>query len=87
VEAGYGEVKRMYVAPAARGQGLGRQMLAAIEARAAGEGLELLRLETGIRQAEALGLYRASGYADCEPFGSYLADPLSVFMEKRLTRP
>jgi putative acetyltransferase len=84
VEAGYGEVKRMFVAPAARGQGLGRQILAAIEARAAGEGLALLRLETGIRQAEALGLYRASGYADCPPFGAYVADPLSVFMEKRL---
>ena len=87
VAEGYGEVKRMYVAPEARGHGLGRQVLAAIEERAAGEGLELLRLETGIRQAEALGLYRASGYVDCEPFGSYLADPLSVFMEKRLTRP
>jgi putative acetyltransferase len=87
LESGYGEVKRMFVAPAARGQGLGRQVLACIEARAAGEGLALLRLETGIRQAEALSLYRASGYRDCEPFGAYVADPLSVFMEKRLTRP
>ena len=84
VEEGYGEVKRMYVAPQARGQGLGRQILAAIEQRAAGEGLELMRLETGIHQAEALGLYRACGYAECEPFGGYVADPLSLFMEKRL---
>lgn len=87
VEERYGEVKRMYVAPAARGQGLGREILCCIEAAAAREGLALLRLETGIHQVEALSLYRASGYVDCEPFGSYLADPLSVFMEKRLTRP
>jgi putative acetyltransferase len=87
VEEGYGEVKRMYVAPTARGQGLGREILRCIEAAAAREGLEVLRLETGIRQAEALSLYRASGYANCAPFGGYLADPLSVFMEKRLSRP
>jgi len=82
--AGYGEVKRMYVAPSARGQGLGRAILARIEERAASEGLALMRLETGIRQAEAIALYRSSGYVDCEPFGEYRLDPLSRFMEKRL---
>jgi putative acetyltransferase len=83
--AGYGEVKRMYVAPSARGQGLGRAILARIEAQATAEGLELLRLETGIHQAEAIALYRSSGYVDCDPFGDYRPDPLSRFMEKRLT--
>jgi putative acetyltransferase len=82
--AGYGEVKRMYVAPAARGQGLGRAILARIEEQAAREGLGLMRLETGIRQAEAIALYRASGYVNCGPFGEYKLDPLSRFMEKRL---
>jgi putative acetyltransferase len=82
--AGYGEVKRMYVAPAARGQGLGRAILQTIEAQAAREGLGLMRLETGIHQAEAIALYRASGYVDCGPFGEYKLDPLSCFMEKRL---
>src|SRR5712691_5382574 len=82
--AGYGEVKRMYVAPEARGQGLGRAILARIEDQAAREGLALLRLETGIHQAAAIALYRASGYVDCGPFGEYQPDPLSRFMEKRL---
>ena len=84
--AGYGEVKRMFVDPAVRGRGLGRRILASLEACAASEGIALLRLETGVRQAEALALYRACGYAACEPFGAYVADPLSVFMEKRLSR-
>lgn len=83
-QAGTAEVKRMYVTPAARGQGVGRQILRCIEERAAREGLALIRLETGIHQAEARALYRAFGYADCGPFGQYFADPLSVFMEKRL---
>jgi len=83
-QAGYAEVKRMFVAPAARGRGVGRQILRCIEERAALESLELMRLETGIHQAGALALYRAFGYAVCEPFGQYVADPLSVFMEKRL---
>jgi putative acetyltransferase len=82
--AGYGEVKRMYVAPSARGQGLGRAILARIEAQAAREGVRLMRLETGIHQAEAIALYRSCGYVDCDPFGEYQTDPLSRFMEKRL---
>ena len=82
--SGYGEVKRMYVAPSARGQGLGRAILAQIEEQAAREGLRVLRLETGIHQAEASALYRSCGYVDCEPFGEYRPDPLSRFMEKKL---
>ena len=83
-QAGTAEVKRMFVAPAARGQGVGRQILRCIEERAAREGLACIRLETGIHQAEARALYHAFGYAVCGPFGQYVADPLSVFMEKRL---
>jgi putative acetyltransferase len=44
----------------------------------------LLRLETGVRQPEALGLYRKLGYRERGPFGAYKPDPLSVFMEKRV---
>jgi len=84
IDAGYGEVKRMYVAPRARGQGLGRAILETLEAEASRAGLVLMRLETGIHQAEAIALYRGSGYVDCPPFGEYKADPLSRFMEKRL---
>lgn len=81
---GYGELKRMYVTPEARGMSLGRRLLERVEAEARGEGLEYLRLETGIHQPEALGLYRSAGYREREPFGDYAPDPLSVFMEKRL---
>ncbi len=82
--AGYGEVKRMYVAPEARGRRLGRAILACIENHAAREGLALMRLETGIHQAAAHALYRSGGYAECAAFGEYRPDPLSVFMQKRL---
>lgn len=81
---GYGELKRMYVTPEARGLRLGRRLLDQIEAEARMAGLAYLRLETGIHQPEALGLYRSAGYHEREPFGDYAPDPLSVFMEKRL---
>lgn len=80
---GYGEVKRMYVAPAARGGRIGRRLLDRIEEQARAEGLAVLRLETGVHQAEALALYRKLGFAERGPFGGYGPDPLSVFMEKR----
>ena len=82
----YGEVKRMYVAPSARGQGLGRAILARIESEAARAGLRVMRLETGNLQAEALALYRSAGYVDCGTFGEYRPDPLSLFLEKRLAQ-
>ena len=81
---GYGEVKRMFVLPSARGLGLGRRILAELEAEAQRIGLACLRLETGIRQPEAIGLYRAFGFVEREPFGAYEPDPLSLFMEKPL---
>lgn len=80
----YAEIKRMYVAPAARGLGLGRLLLETLERHAAGLGLRCIRLETGVRQPEAIGLYRACGYVETGPFGGYAVDPLSLFMEKRL---
>lgn len=80
----YAEIKRMYLAPVARGRKLGRRILEALEAHAAQNGQNCLRLETGIHQPEAIGLYRSAGYRDIGPFGSYGPDPLSLFMEKRL---
>jgi putative acetyltransferase len=82
--AGYGEVKRMFVHPGARGQKLGRAILERIEDEASREGLERMRLETGIDQAEALALYRRAGYAERGPFGKYAPDPLSHFFEKSI---
>ncbi len=82
--AGYGEVKRMFVRPEARGRKLGRAILMRIEGQASREGLKWVRLETGIHQVEALALYRRVGYAERGPFGEYASDPLSHFMEKRI---
>lgn len=86
VDAGGGaaEIKRMFVDPKARGMKIGKQLLSAIETKAGGLGLQTIRLETGIYQPEAIGLYRAAGYAERPAFGSYLPDPLSLFMEKRV---
>jgi putative acetyltransferase len=83
----WAELKRMFVSPAARGQKLGRQLLQQLEALACASGASLLRLETGIKQPEALALYRRAGFVEIEPFASYLPDPLSLFMEKELNGP
>lgn len=83
-EADFAELKRMYVVPAARGRGHAQALLAALEARASELGLSWIRLETGIHQPEAIKLYRRQGYIDSPPFGDYLPDPLSLFMQKAL---
>jgi len=85
--AGCGEIKRMYVRPAFRGRGLGRRMMDRLEAHAAGRGAGILRLETGVRQTEAIGLYEKMEYRRIGPFGEYRPDPLSYFYEKRLSIP
>jgi putative acetyltransferase len=81
---GYGEVKRMYVDEAGRGRGTGRQLLEQLVMFARMSGLQVLRLETGIHQPEAIGLYERSGFVRIDPFGDYQPDPLSLFMEKTL---
>jgi putative acetyltransferase len=80
----YAELKRMFVRPEARGLGVGRRLLGALEDHARSMGLTLIRLETGVSQPEALRLYERGGYARRGRFGDYPDDPLSVFMEKRL---
>ncbi|MBC7482068.1 MAG: GNAT family N-acetyltransferase [Rhizobacter sp.] len=80
----FGEIKRMYVHPQHRGQGIAASLLARLEAEAFAVGCTLLKLETGPLQPEALALYARSGYERCGPFGKYAGDPLSVFMRKRL---
>ncbi|HEY4922011.1 MAG TPA: GNAT family N-acetyltransferase [Xanthobacteraceae bacterium] len=81
----YGEIKRMYVDRAARRRGIGRDLLVALEQRARQLRLTCLRLETGVRQREAIALYAANGFAEIRPFGDYAPDPLSTFMEKSLS--
>lgn len=82
--APYGELKRMFVLETYRGKGISKAILHRLEAHLLASGVAIARLETGIRQPEALGLYRHLGYRERAPFGDYLPDPLSLFMEKEL---
>lgn len=79
------ELKRMYVAPAARGTGLGRRLVRALEAEARALGVRRLVLETGIRQHAAIALYRATGFQPIPLYGEYHASPdTSLCMGKDL---
>jgi GNAT superfamily N-acetyltransferase len=80
-----GELKRMYVAPEVRGQGIGRALLDRLEAEARTLGLARLVLETGTRQTEALALYRRAGFTAIPAYGEYAASPgTSVCLAKAL---
>jgi GNAT superfamily N-acetyltransferase len=84
---GVAEVKRMYVAPAARGRGVAKAVLAGLEEAARERGWTTLRLETGPRQPEAIGLYSQAGYRPIEAFGAYVDAPDaedSLFFERFL---
>lgn len=83
-DGGRAELKRMYVLPEARGRGLGRLVLEELEAAARRLGYGGVVLETGDRNVEALGLYRASGYEPIPCYGVYATRALSVCLEKRL---
>ena len=81
----YGELKRMYVRPEARGLGLGKLMLNHLADYSQQQGVNILRLETGIHQHEAISLYERFGFQRIPPFGEYIDDPLSVFYEKQIS--
>ncbi len=80
----YGELKRMYVRPRFRGLGFGKMMLRHLEDYTRAHGVGLLRLETGVHQREAIGLYERMGFHRIPPFGAYAGDPLSLCYEKPL---
>ena len=80
----YGEIKRMYIRPQFRGLGFAKLMLDHLAGYARSRGITILRLETGIAQREAIGLYERAGFQLTAPFGEYKPDPLSRFYEKRL---
>lgn len=82
--AEYGEIKRMYVRPQFRGLGLGRLMLNHLVDYSRRQGVDVVRLETGIHQLEAISLYERSGFQRIPPYKPYREDPLSLFFEKRL---
>ena len=84
----YGELKRMYVRSEYRGRGFGKLLLEHIEGVVAARGVFTVRLETGIYQPEAAGLYEKCGYHRIPPFRDYPPDdPLSLCYEKRLGDP
>jgi GNAT superfamily N-acetyltransferase len=80
------EVKRMYVVPRARGRGLSKVLLAALEAEARDRGWTTLRLETGPEQPEAVALYTGAGYRPIGAFGHYVrpGEDWSLYFERTL---
>jgi ribosomal protein S18 acetylase RimI-like enzyme len=81
---GAAEIKSMFVRPEQRGRGLSRRVLEALEREALRRGYDRIRLETGERQPEAMGLYRSAGYEEIEKFGPYRDAALSRCFERRL---
>ncbi|KAB2912845.1 MAG: GNAT family N-acetyltransferase [Hyphomicrobiaceae bacterium] len=79
---GEAEISHVFVAPDARRQAVGQQIVQSIEAAAKAAGASVVRVALGRRQPEALGFLRACGYAERGPFGPHEAGPLSLFLEK-----
>lgn len=80
----YGEIKRLYIRPQFRGLGFAKMLLNHLADYARSQGILLLRLETGIHQHAAIGLYQRMGFRSIPAFGEYPEDPLSRFFEKHL---
>jgi GNAT superfamily N-acetyltransferase len=74
------EIKKMYVVPEARGQGVGRMLLHALEDKARELGYQVARLDTGPRQPGARGLYESEGYV---PVGNFNANPVANFFGEK----
>jgi|SRR6516165_9955172 GNAT superfamily N-acetyltransferase len=78
------EIKRMYVEPGARCRGIGRKILEELEFHARRLGYRKVRLETGVRQPEAIQLYESAGYQRISAYGEFSGSPLSICFEKSL---
>jgi GNAT superfamily N-acetyltransferase len=79
------EIRRMYVAPPARGRGIGRKLLHRLLEAAEELGYARVRLETGDGQLEAINLYRSAGFESIPCWGPYVEDARSVCLEKDLS--
>jgi GNAT superfamily N-acetyltransferase len=84
LDKGVAELKRMYVRPAFRGQGIARQLIVALEEEVLAAGRTTVRLETGTYLPAAIALYRSAGYLPIPTYGEYVGNPFSVCFEKRL---
>ncbi|GAA6209047.1 GNAT family N-acetyltransferase [Cognatishimia sp. WU-CL00825] len=83
-QGAYGEVKSLFVSPTARGLGVGKALMQALEAEAKQQALPVLNLETGDTLTAAQRLYERHGFHYCGAFGSYPESAASVFMTKTL---
>jgi len=78
------EIKRMYVIPAERSNGIGRRIVEALEAQARALGVSRVVLETGTRQDAAIALYEKMGFERIPAFGEYVASPVALCMAKSI---
>lgn len=78
------EVKRMYVRSSARGQGISKKILQKLEDLARDFGYQIVRLETGYKQPEAIHLYEKSGYRRIDNYGPYIGSEYNLCFEKSL---
>jgi GNAT superfamily N-acetyltransferase len=83
-DVAYGEIKRMYVRPEYRRHGYGIELLERLAEHARSRGYRRLRLETGSRSPDAMGLYERQGFYRIAPFGPYTDDPLTPCYERLL---
>jgi DNA-binding MarR family transcriptional regulator/GNAT superfamily N-acetyltransferase len=83
--AGVAEIRHLWIAEAARGLGLGRRLLCALEADAAAHGIGTVRLGTHSALTEAIGLYRAAGYQQIDDYSGSVYNQFAF--EKRLDQP
>jgi putative acetyltransferase len=84
IESGVAEIKRMYVAPSVRGQGIGGRIVAALEAEAIRLHAHRIILETGPRQPEAIAMYQHAGFFEIPLYGEYIGSNFSVCMAKNI---
>jgi putative acetyltransferase len=87
IEPGIAEIKRMYVAPSVRGQGIGGRIVAALEAEAIRLDAHRILLETGPRQPDAIAMYQRAGFAEIPLYGEYVGSNFSVCMAKNIEPP
>ncbi len=80
----YAELKRFFVTKDFRGTGVAECILSVLEMETLKKDITNIYLETGVHQKSALKFYENLGYTECEPFGQYTKDPLSVFMNKNV---
>jgi len=81
----YAEVRRLFVDPQFRGQGIAKAIMLNLEQIARAQRITIMRLESGPLQPEANELYYSLGFVDRSPYSNHKAHPLSTFMEKELT--